>query len=169
MVEPVVVYPETLSNHAFINVNSPPQSTYGSIPNMKDRSHERTMVRKPSFRDSAWDFLTKMKGNPPAIRVIMKLIIRGPNAESRPSITETMMDRNMNRALTRSALPTFTDIAFTFIVRLLLIVRHVLFPFFPKHLYPLPEFDIFFCQFGYAGIYICKLIVSVKLICMSAA
>ena len=49
---------------------------------------------------------------------MMKLINRGVNAESKPSIIETIMDININKALTSNALPTFTDMAFTFIVLL---------------------------------------------------
>ena len=74
MVDPVVVKPETLSNQAFIKVNSPPYNTYGSIPNMKDRSHDKTMVRKPSFNVSGCLPLTKINGNAPTRSVIMKLI-----------------------------------------------------------------------------------------------
>jgi hypothetical protein len=57
-----------------------------------------------------------MNGKAPTIRVIIKLIIRGPNAESLPSTIETMMDRNMKSALTSSAFPTLTDMALTFII-----------------------------------------------------
>ena len=117
MVDPVVVKPETLSNQAFIKVNSPPYNTYGSIPNMKDRSHDKTMVRKPSFNVSGCLPLTKINGNAPTRRVIMKLISKGPNASSRPLTIETIIDRNINKALTRSAFPTLVDIAFTFIIQ----------------------------------------------------
>ena len=102
-----------------MSVNSPPQSTYGSIPKIKESSHERTIVRKPSFRDRTWAFFTKMNGKAPTIRVMTKLMRSGPNAESRPSIIETMIDRNMKSALTRSAFPTFNDMALTFIACLL--------------------------------------------------
>lgn len=44
IVEPVVVKPETLSNQAFIIVNGPPQSAYGSMPKMKDRSQDSAMI-----------------------------------------------------------------------------------------------------------------------------
>jgi hypothetical protein len=83
---------------------------------MKESSQDRIMVRKPSFKDKDWDFFTNMNGNAPTISVITKLIISGPNAESSPSTTETMMDRNIKRALTRSAFPTLTDIALTFMI-----------------------------------------------------
>jgi hypothetical protein len=119
IVEPVVVYPETLSNHALISVNSPPQRTYGSIPKIKESSHDSTMVRKPSLRERVWDFLMKIKGKPPTISVMMKLMRSGPNAESLPLTKDTIMDRNMKRALTRRAFPTFIDIAFTFMSDLL--------------------------------------------------
>jgi hypothetical protein len=86
---------------------------------MNERIHERTMVRKPSFKERGWDFFTNMKGKAPTIRVMTKLIISGPNAESRPSAIETIMERNMKRALTRRAFPTLTDMAFTFMACLL--------------------------------------------------
>jgi hypothetical protein len=84
IVDPVVVYPETLSNQAFINVNSPPQSTYGSIPNIKDRIQARTMVRKPDWRVVAGFFFTNMNGKVPVMKVTRKLIRRGVKAESNP-------------------------------------------------------------------------------------
>ena len=56
-----------------------------------------------------------MKGNPPVIRVMMKLMSRGPNAASLPFMIETINDRNIKRALTRRAFPILMDIAFTFI------------------------------------------------------
>ena len=60
-------------------------------------------------------FLTKMNGKAPAMKVIIKLMDRGANAESIPSQMEISMEMNMNKALTRSALPTLVDITFTFI------------------------------------------------------
>ena len=84
MVAPVVVYPETLSNQAFIRVNSPPQRTYGSIPNMNERSQASTMVTKPSIRLRGGAFFTKMNGNAPTMMVMTKLMVRGPKAESCP-------------------------------------------------------------------------------------
>ena len=78
-------------------------------------SSEKTIVRNPSLSDTTFAFLTNTNGKAPTSRVMIKLISKGTNAESRPSIIETTMDRNMNRALTRSALPTFNDIAFRFI------------------------------------------------------
>ncbi len=44
MVAPVVVKPETLSNHAFEMVNGPPHRAYGSIPKMKESNQDRTMM-----------------------------------------------------------------------------------------------------------------------------
>ena len=44
IVEPVVVNPETLSNQAFMIVNGPPQSAYGSMPKMKDSSQDSAMI-----------------------------------------------------------------------------------------------------------------------------
>ena len=49
------------------------------------------------------------------MKVMMKLMARGPKAESLPSQSDTIMDRNMNRALTSRARPTFLDITFIFI------------------------------------------------------
>ena len=115
MVEPVVVYPETLSNQALINVNSPPHKTYGSMPKINERSQDRTMVRNPSYKDKNNYSHTKIKRNEPKRSKMMKLINNGAKAESRPFIMDTTMDRNINNALTSSALPILTDIAFTFI------------------------------------------------------
>ena len=53
--------------------------------------------------------------NEPVIKVIIKLMTKGTNAESRPSMTETIIDRNMKNALTSSAFPTFNDIGLTLI------------------------------------------------------
>ena len=47
--------------------------------------------------------------------VMMKLTANGAKASSNPSVMETIMDKNMNKALTSNALPTFEDIAFMFI------------------------------------------------------
>ena len=47
------------------------------------------------------------------MKVMRKLIARGPKAASIPFTMDTIIDRNMNNALTRSALPTFTDMTFT--------------------------------------------------------
>jgi hypothetical protein len=49
---------------------------------MKDRIHERKIVRKPSFRERVSVFLTNIKGKAPVIRVMMKLMSSGVNAES---------------------------------------------------------------------------------------
>ena len=114
IVDPVVVYPETLSNHALMSVNSPPQSTYGSIPNMNESIHEMMIVRYPLFIDVSISFLTKMNGKQPVIAVTRKLISRGVNAESKPLYIEIRTDMNINKALMSSALPIFVDIAFTF-------------------------------------------------------
>ena len=63
-----MVYPETLSNKALTSENSPPHITYGSMPNRNDNIHESTMIMNPSCSDMASDFLTKIKGNAPAIK-----------------------------------------------------------------------------------------------------
>ena len=54
-------------------------------------------------------FLTKMKGKIPTTNVMMKLMARGPSAESFPFTTETIREKNMNRALISSACPTFLE------------------------------------------------------------
>ena len=56
-----------------------------------------------------------MNGKAPAIKVMIKLIDNGANAESIPSPIEISIEMNINKALTRSALPTLVDITFTFI------------------------------------------------------
>lgn len=117
------------------------------MPKTKDRSHEKTIVRKPSRRVSGVAFFTKMNGNEPTIRVIMKLITNGVKAASIPLITETMIDRNMNNALTSRALPTFMDIDLTFIF---------------KCLDPFLEFDILLHELRNAGIYVGQLVITFK-------
>ena len=65
----------------------------------------------------AYVFLTKMKGKIPTMKVMMKLMAKGPMAESFPFNMDTIRDRNMNRALIRSACPTFLDMTLTSIIR----------------------------------------------------
>jgi hypothetical protein len=65
IVEPVVVKPETLSNQAFTNVNSPPQRRYGKIPIRQDRSQPATTITSPSFPEIAGLGGTKNRGNTP--------------------------------------------------------------------------------------------------------
>ncbi len=101
-VAPVVVNPETLSNHALLNVNGSPQSAYGNMPNMKDKSHEITMIRKPSLMVNCWEPRTKINGNAPDTAVIMKLISKGVAAPS-PLNSDTNREKNMKSALTSSA------------------------------------------------------------------
>ena len=115
IVEPVVVYPETLSNHAFASVNSPPQSTYGSMPNINDRIHENTMVIYPEWRVVEGLSFTKMNGKMPVMAVTRKLMTIGVNPESMPLNTATRIDMSMKRALMSNAFPMFVDIAFTVI------------------------------------------------------
>ena len=67
------------------------------------------MMRNPSDIDMEEVFLTKMKGKAPTVRVIRKEIRRELKASSIPPLRETTRDKNINRALTSSALPTFTD------------------------------------------------------------
>ena len=116
------------------------------------------MVRNPSLRLIACALLTKMKGKDPTMRVMMKLMSKGVNAESIPSMRDTTIDRNINKALTSRALPTFKDIAFTFILLL------ILFAFFSQRLYASLKFHILLDKFAQTCIDVRKLIVTVKVI-----
>ena len=78
---------------------------------MKDNIQARIIVTKPSFMLSDGTFLTKMKGKAPTIKVMTKLTINGPKPESLPYRRDTPIDSAMNKALTRRAFPTFTDMA----------------------------------------------------------
>lgn len=49
MDDPVVVYPETLSNHAFVNVNSPPHRTKGRVPIKHDKIQLYTTIASASL------------------------------------------------------------------------------------------------------------------------
>ena len=73
------------------------------------------MIRNPSCWDMAEDCLTKINGKAPKMKVMIKLIASGPNAESLPSDSDTSIEMNMNRALTSRASPTFLDMTLTFI------------------------------------------------------
>ena len=77
---------------------------------MNERSQDSTIIINPSCSEMAADFLTKMNGNIPTMKVMMKLMASGPRAESFPFRMETIKDRNINRALMSSACPTFLDI-----------------------------------------------------------
>ena len=115
IVAPVVVKPETLSNHAFMTVNwSPPQRTKGREPKMKESSQERTIITYPSRKVMAVALRTKMNGKAPADAVIRNEMTRAVRALSLPYMTLTMMDRNMKNALASSASPTFLLIALKF-------------------------------------------------------
>ena len=46
--EPVVVKPDTLSNHALAKVNSPPYKTYGRTPARQESSQLETTINRPS-------------------------------------------------------------------------------------------------------------------------
>ena len=106
MVEPVVVYPDTLSNHELMTVNSPPYIIYGSEPNTKEKSQERTMVRKLSFMLKVNLPLTKISGKTP-VRVVIAILMRsGAKPSSTPYPTETIKAMNMNNALIRRTFPT---------------------------------------------------------------
>ena len=78
----------------------------------------RSRKEADALRESEGEFFTKINGKEPVTRVMMKLMSRGPKAESLPFAIETIMDRNMKSALTRRAFPTFTDMDLTFIVRI---------------------------------------------------
>jgi hypothetical protein len=97
-------------------VNSPPHSTYGSIPNTNDSSQDRTIVINPDCSEDDGLVLTKMNGNIPVMNVTEKLIARGVNPESNPSMTDITIARNINIALISNALPMFVDIDFIVIV-----------------------------------------------------
>jgi hypothetical protein len=115
MVPPVVVYPETLSNQAFIRVNSPPHKTYGSIPKRQERIQARTIMVKPSFICISSCFLTKISGKRPVVKVITPLSSKGENAESKSKMTDTTALRNMNIALKSNAMPIFLATTLMFI------------------------------------------------------
>ena len=86
------------------------------MPKMKDSSHDRKMIMKPSFREICRVLRTKKKGKIPKMKVMVKLIRSGARAVSPPSMRETNTDSSINRALTRSATPTFLDMTFRFIL-----------------------------------------------------
>ena len=94
-----------------------------------------------------------MKGKEPTRRVIIKLMSKGENAASSPSMIETIRDRSINNALTRRALPILIDIAFTFIA---------------EGLDPFLEFYILFDQFRNSGIDVCELVITVKFVDVAA-
>ncbi len=85
---------------------------------MNESTHERTMMRYPSFSEMFGVLFTKMNGKIPTENVMMKLMIRAESALSLPFIMETIIDRNMKSALTSRAVPTFLDMTFRFIVPL---------------------------------------------------
>jgi ornithine cyclodeaminase/alanine dehydrogenase-like protein (mu-crystallin family) len=61
-----VVNPETLSNQAFTNENSPPQIKYGNIPTTHDNTHEPTTIIKPSLVEIEEVLGTKINGKHPS-------------------------------------------------------------------------------------------------------
>jgi hypothetical protein len=69
IVAPVAVKPETLSNHALISENSPPQIRYGNIPTTLARTHEPTTIEKPSLFEIDVARGTKSIGNAPRVKV----------------------------------------------------------------------------------------------------
>jgi hypothetical protein len=73
MVEPVVVYPDTLSNQALVNVNSPPHRMYGSIPTKQESSQLLTTMTKPSLLVISVVGGTKIMGKTPKRATTMKL------------------------------------------------------------------------------------------------
>lgn len=129
---------------------------------MNDRIHETTMVMNPSINVRGVAFLTNMNGKAPTMRVMMKLIVSGPKAESCPLKIDTSIDMNMNKALTNRALPTFVDMAFTFILK-------IDFSFFPKFSDSLLEFYVLIYKFCHTVVDFSKLIITVKGIGMSSS
>ena len=102
IVEPVVVYPDTLSNSAFTRENSLP--TLHTAASRTEKTVSTTGDNhEPRPEGDRLGLLTKMNGSP-AMKVIIKLMDRGANAESILSQMEISMEMNMNKALTRSAL-----------------------------------------------------------------
>ena len=107
MVPPVVVYPDTDSNQAFDSVNSPPQSTYGSIPKMQLRNQEKIVIAKPSRRLTLSCPLTNIRGKLPTMAVISALRSKGENAESNPFTADTASEMNIKIALKTKAIPIY--------------------------------------------------------------
>ena len=64
------------------------------------------MIRKPSFKLTSGVLRTKIKGKAPTKRVMPPLITKGVKAESTPSKTDMPAEITINKALTKSALPT---------------------------------------------------------------
>lgn len=81
---------------------------------MKERSHERMIMTKPSFSFVDGIARANIKGKKPTIAVMTKLMDSGPNPSSKPSYMDISTDRNMNKALTSNALPTFLDMTLKF-------------------------------------------------------
>ncbi len=50
MVDPVVVNPDTLSNMALANENSPPHKKYGIVPIIHVISQPNTLIPNPSWK-----------------------------------------------------------------------------------------------------------------------
>ena len=73
------------------------------------------MIMYPSLREIRELRRTKMKGNTPMMKVMVKLMSSGFMALSPPSRMETKTDSSMNRALTSRATPTLRDMTFRFI------------------------------------------------------
>ena len=86
------------------------------MPNRKESSHDRKMIMYPSFKEICSVLRTKMNGKIPTVKVSAKLIRSGARALSPPSMSEIPTDRSMNSELTRSAIPTFLDMTFRFIL-----------------------------------------------------
>ena len=116
IVEPVVVYPETLSYHALMMVNSPPYMIYGKAPTRNDNSHAETMITYPSFSLTLGTSCPKMNGKEPTRSVIRALISIGENPESYPFATDMSTERIMKKALTSNTLPIFLDITLKFMI-----------------------------------------------------
>lgn len=63
--DPVVVNPDTLSNHAFVKVNSPPQSTNGRAPIKLMSIQLDITIKIPSSFVKCETAGTKMRGKNP--------------------------------------------------------------------------------------------------------
>ena len=73
IVAPVVVKPETLSNHAFTKENSPPHKIYGIAPDKQDINQLKTTINRPSLLVIPVAVGVKIRGNPPNTPVITAL------------------------------------------------------------------------------------------------
>jgi len=106
MDDPVVVNPETLSNHEFVMVNSPPHNTYGTIPKRHANSQLDTRMTNPSLLAISFAGGTKINGKAPNSAEMRQVYARGRNAESLLK-NEIAADRNRKAALSSKMIPTY--------------------------------------------------------------